>query len=221
MTARAAAITFVVVAVLSGVGLVLARSDDSTPEDGQASESLPPQAPVRGCRGRIEGPRTITPQRGDTVLATLALSALPATYRDLASRPESWRPAPPYGMPVIKVIAVLRAGTRVTLVVPREQRPWMKLLYTRRERAGAHTVTLQACKRLASGPALRRECRWRPYRACRSRYTNFSGGFALDFATARRRGLCAELIVWVEGTGQPLRKRLFHPSAAECAESLA
>jgi hypothetical protein len=95
----------------------------------------------------------------------------------------------------------------------------MKLIYERPGRGGTHAITLQACRRLAPGSAPRRECGWRPYRACQSRYTNFSGGFGLDFANAPKRGLCAELTVWVEGSEQPLHERLFRPRAAECPES--
>jgi hypothetical protein len=101
MTARAAAITgAAAAAVLVAVGLVVARGDDS--------------APVRGCRERIEGPRTIMPERADTVIGPIALGALPATYRDLASRPADWERVPRYGMPAFKAMAVLRAGARVT-----------------------------------------------------------------------------------------------------------
>jgi hypothetical protein len=181
----------------------------------------PPRADVRGCRERIEGPRTLTPERGGTTIGPISFGA-PAVYRDLASRPQDWEPFPEYGMPAIKVIAVLRAGSRVTLVVPREQRPWMKLIYARPGRGGTHAVALRACRQLRSRRAQRRECGWRghpaglPYAACRSRYTNFSGGFGLDFAEAPKRGLCAELIVWVKGKQRPLRERLFRPRPAEC-----
>jgi hypothetical protein len=172
---------------------------------------------IRGCRERIEGPRLVTPQRGDVVVGPIAFGPLAQTYRAQAAHPESWEAIPRYGMPTIKIIAALRAGGGVRLVVPRGQRAWMKLLYERPDRGGTHAVGLQACRRFGSRRAQRRECGWRPYRACRSRYTNFSGGFGLDFAQAPQRGLCAELIVWVKGAERPLRERLFRPHADECA----
>jgi hypothetical protein len=139
------------------------------------------------------------------------------SYRAKAARPNSWRFLDPaVGMPAMKSIGVLRAGARVTLVVPRKQRRWLKAIYDYPDLKGAHAVTLQACNRLNSPRARRRECGWRPDLACRWRYTQFSGGFGLDFANAPRRGVCAELIIRVKGEPHPLRELLFDPEPGTC-----
>jgi hypothetical protein len=126
-------------------------------------------------------------------------------------------------MTAVRSIALIRAGARVTLVVPPEQRRWMRLLFWHGFRHRVEPLTLQACRTLKSRRAQRRECGWggRPLWnpsnwACRSRYTQFSGGFGLDFENAPKRGLCAELIVWVEGKERPLRERLFGPTPGQC-----
>src|SRR5215216_3819878 len=87
--------------------------------------------------------------------------------------------------------------------------------------SGTHRATLEACRQLPTRRAQRRECGWGPRLqgaqwACRSRYTQFSGGFALDFASAPRRGRCAELIVRPEGKGAPRREPLFEPRRHTC-----
>jgi hypothetical protein len=197
--------------------LVFSLGDSGGARAPESSRGPGPEAEIRGCRERIEGPRLLTPQRGDVVIGPIAFGPLAQTYHDRAAHPESWEAIPRYGMPTMKIIAALRAGAGVTLVVPHGQRPWMKLIYERPDRGGTPAIGLQACQRFRSPRAQGRECGWRPYRACQSRYTNFSGGFALDFAKAPKRGLCAELIVWVKGQERPLRERLFRPRASECA----
>jgi hypothetical protein len=122
------------------------------------------------------------------------------------------------GMPVIDSKARLRAGSQVTLVVPREQRRWMRLLYESPFRRGEYAITLRACRRLKTLRAQRRECRWGPFGACRRHHTEFDGGVAVDFANAPRRGLCGELIVWVKGKKRPLRERLFRPDPRACVD---
>jgi hypothetical protein len=99
----------------------------------------------------------------------------------------------------------------------------MRLLFWQGFRRRVEPLTLQACRRLKSRRAQRRECGWGgrpPWNpanwACKLRYTQFSGGFGLDLKSALRQGLCAELIVWVEGKDTPLRGRLFRPSPAQC-----
>jgi hypothetical protein len=115
----------------------------------------------------------------------------------------------------LKSVAAVAAGARVTLIVPSEQRPWMRLEYAHRGGRGVHAVTLRACRNLPSLAAQRRECRFAPFTACRSGPTLFSGGFAIDYERAPRQGRCAELIVWTAGA-QPLRRRLFSPQPGEC-----
>jgi hypothetical protein len=126
-------------------------------------------------------------------------------------------------MPVMKSVAWVRSNARVTVVVPKSQRTWNRLVYERPPKGGLHAVTLRACRKFRSRRAQRRECGWpRPwssYKACRRPYTEFNGGVGIDFAEAPNRGLCAEVIVWVEGRKEPLRRRLFRPGADECRES--
>jgi hypothetical protein len=103
------------------------------------------------------------------------------------------------------------------LLVPLEQRSWMRLAYAHRRR-GTAAVTLRACRHRRSRAAQRRECRWAEgvlpgsakddYTACRSGATFFSGGFEIDYDDAPRQGRCAELIVWVKGEQEPERVRL-------------
>jgi hypothetical protein len=101
----------------------------------------------------------------------------------------------PFGLPV-KGIAVVRAGVRVTLVVPREQRRWMLLDYRPPHGNPTGSITLQACQ---------------------SRTTQFGGGFLVGFHRAPDRARCAELIVRVAGSDAEIRKRLFAPRPGRCS----
>jgi hypothetical protein len=197
--------------VIPAILLLLGRAGDSP-----ASAS----AEVRGCRERVEGGKIVPNRSVDTVISPMAFIRLPQVYRDWASRPDSeLRADPSVGMPSMKSIGVLRAAARVTLVVPRRQRRWMKVIYDYPDHDGRYAITLQACRRLDSRSARHRECGWRPDVACRWRYTQFSGGFGIDFANAPRRGLCAELIVRVKGRIEPLRELLFDPDPGRCEQS--
>src|ERR671921_1497381 len=93
----------------------------------------------------------------------------------------------------------------------RARRSWLKLVYDFPGFKGTRVARLQACRRFKTVAAQRRECRWRPLLACRWRYTQFNGGFGVDFVNAPKRGLCAELVVRVRGRAEPLRRYLFHP----------
>lgn len=203
--------------VAASVFLLLEDSDGFPPGRGaagsEAASRVAGGAPsVRGCRERVEGGKIIPNRRVDTVIGPMAFTGLPGAYRDKAARPDSWRFFDPeVGMPSMKSIGVLRAGARVRLVVPRRQRRWLKVIYDYPDHRGGTAITLQACRQLSSQRARRRECGWRPDLACRWRYTQFNGGFGVDFANAPRRGLCAELIVRVRGKRQQLRKLLFDP----------
>jgi hypothetical protein len=153
-----------------------------------------PPAPVRGCEDGVGG-RVVTPDPAtDTIVGPLSLTGLPGAYRAFLESPGE--PVPGLGIPGIKALARLRASARVTLVVPRRQRDWLKLVYHRRVRAGQARTTLQACRH--------------------GRYTQFPGGVAVDLDAAPRSGLCAELIVHVRGRERPLRERLFAPQPGDC-----
>jgi hypothetical protein len=183
--------------------------------------SRPPRSPeVRGCRLRAEG-RPLTPDREeDTIIGPVTFTGFPAIHRGYASRPGTWRDS---GMTGVRSIALVRAGAQVTLVVPSEQRRWMRLLFWPGFRRRVEPLALEACRSLKSRRAQRRECGWGgrpPWNpsnwACRLRYTQFSGGFGLDFENAPKRGLCAELIVRAKGERMPLREFLFDPEPGTC-----
>jgi hypothetical protein len=230
MTPRSRLVGFTLSTVLVGgaVGGVLALGPlarDEAASNGAGAGSGPPDAPVRGCRERVEGVARITPvAQRDTIIGPIAFIGLPVTYRDFAARAdEELKEDPRVGMPVMKSIAWVRANARVTVVVPREQRAWNRLAYERPSRRGVPALTFRACRKLRSRRAQRRECGWpRPwksYKACRRPYTEFNGGVAIDFAAAPQRGSCATVIVRVEGREKPLREHLFRPKPEECGDS--
>jgi hypothetical protein len=197
-----------VVVTAAGVGvLALGALGGDEAANGAAARSGPPPARVRGCRERVEGVARITPRaQRDTIIGPLAFIGLPAIYRDFAARADEGLEADPrVGMPVMKSIAWVRAYTRVTVVVPKGQRAWNRLAYERPPRGGVHALTFRACRKLRSRRAQRR----RPY-------TELNGGVGIDFAEAPGGGLCAEVIVWVEGREKPFRKRLFRPAPEDC-----
>ena len=180
-------------------------------EPGAIAESEPPTAPVRGCESRIDGG---SPRRDDdTIIGPLRFNmeqyAPLRTWREMVRR-DQWLKSP----------TQVRPGAQVTLVVPADQRPWMRLAYAHR-RGGTATVTLRACRHSRSRAARRRECVWTEgivgYRACRSGPTFFSGGFEIDYDEAPEQGRCAELIVWIKGEREPHRVRLLHVEPSECA----
>jgi hypothetical protein len=162
-----------------------------------------PVATVRGCDSRIDG-YVPPPEPHDTVIGPVAFKELPGSYRWSLRHPK---------VP-IKSVAVLRAGSRVTLVVPRAQRGWLRLGYG----AKAGAVTLRACRHLSSRKARRSECGLLDLTPCTTGPTLFAGGFAVAFDRAPKRGRCAELIVWVAGEDRPYRETLFAPS--RCASEL-
>lgn len=210
-------------AIVAASTFALLQNSDGSSPDGDPSRSdaasrfSDDDPAVRGCRERVEGRKIVPDRTVDTVIGPMAFTRLPIVYREEASRPDSeLKPYTPVGMPTMKVIGVLRAGARVALVVPRRQRRWMKVVYDYPHHKGGYAITLHACDRLRSPRARRRECRWHPDLACRWRYTQFSGGFGIDFANAPRRGLCAEFIVRTKGTKQPRRERIFDPEQGEC-----
>jgi hypothetical protein len=208
---------------------VLLASDDggeeSTPQGAVAVTGSTPflRAGVRGCRERVEGGKIAPDSAGDTIVGPITFTRLPFTYR-LSVR-DRHRVTPEYlpGLHAhpMKVLALVRAGTEVRLVVPKAQRSWMRLFYSGR-RLGEHTVTLRACRQFRSPAAQRRECAWggRLYTACRWINTQFAGGIYVDFDHAPGLGWCAELIVQVKG-GRSLRERVFRPKPGTCTDRSA
>jgi hypothetical protein len=179
-------------------------------EPGAVAESGPPTAPVQDCESRIDGgsPRL----DDDTVIGPLRFNMQQysplRTWRGMV-RTDQWLKSP----------TQVRAGAQVTLVVPPEQRSWMRLAYAHGS-GGTAAVTLRACRHRRSRAARRRECVWTEgiagYKACRSRPTFFSGGFEIDYDEAPEQGRCAELIVWVDGEQEPHRVPLLRVQPDEC-----
>jgi hypothetical protein len=192
-------------------------------EPAAIAESQPPRAEVRGCAARIDGGSKRLD--GDTIIGPLRFNMQP--YGPL----RAWRRQVRDGQ-WLKSPARLRAGGQVTLVVPPEQRPWMRLVYAHRH-GGAAAVTLRACRHRSSHAARRHECVWAEgvvgsagsvrddYTACRSGPTFFSGGFEIDYDEAPHQGRCAELIIWVKGEREPHRIRLLRTEPGECTDDSA
>jgi hypothetical protein len=199
-------------AIVAGSTFALLQNSDGSSSDADSSRSNAASGfsdddpPVRECRERVEGGKRVPNRTVDTVIGPVAFIRLPMVYRKEASRPDS----------ELISIGLLRAGARVTLEVPRSQRRWLKLLYDYPDFKGAYAITLQGCRRLYSARARRCECGWRPYDACRWRYTQFTGGFRIDYANAPRRGRCAELVVRAKAEREPLREFLFDPEPGAC-----
>lgn len=201
---------FLLVGVVSGT-VVATSHGQLGASPAPVSGSEPPPAVVRGCASRISG--GAGRRDHDTIVGPLRFDMQPYSplreWRRLARRGQ-W----------LKSVARVRGGAQVTLEVPAEQRPWMRLRYAQRGN-GAAAVTLRACRHRRSREARRRECVWADYTACRSGPTSFSGGFELDYAEAPQQGRCAELIVWVEGEPDPRRVRLIRTEPGECAGDAA
>jgi len=179
-------------------------------EPGAVAQSEPPRAPVRDCASRIDGGSRR--RDGDTIIGPLRFSMQDytslRTWREMV-RTDQWLKSP----------ARVGAGAEVTLVVPPEQRQWMRLAYAHR-RGGTAAVTLRACRHRRSRAARRRECVWTEgvagYKACRSGPTVLSGGFEIDYDEAPQQGRCAELIVWVADDQEPHRVQLLPLEPGEC-----
>lgn len=205
------------VAVLGSSALALGLFDD---EKRRVPQS-PAAAPVRAeCVDRVEGGR-VSPRSGaETIIGPVTWPALADNYRSLVESGELGPPPGteyPYRHYPIKALALVEAGKTVMLSVPQRERPYLRLLYGDEgaPRNGASSVTLVACRRRSTPGAQARECRWAPARACRSRHTQFAGGFLIDFDRAPRRGRCAELAVREAGRGVR-RERLFGRDTDNC-----
>ena len=156
-------------------------------------------APALGCADRITGAVVQYPdgrrvedsfaidRRQDLVAGPLGLTGL----RRLRARDWAWLAARDQWL---KSPMVLRPGRRVTLVVPRAQRSWMRIVH------GGARLTLRACPR--GGPS-----------SGSSGNTAWSGGFEIDYAKAPRQGRCARIHVRVDG--RTLRRRIA-PRAGAC-----
>jgi hypothetical protein len=186
------ALALVVSALVAVAALTpAAGGDGSTPRGGGDSTAATEPEPetVRRCKTAVYGElRPGWPKRA-VVAGPLAL--LPYPER----RPKHFVPDA-----ALKVLAVVRAGARVTLAVPEAERQRISLLYDYDNSApgghlsdGTSSVRFRACSRSGKypGPA-----------GYPGRETQFNGGFFV------RDAHCAAIEVWTEGRTTPIRRWL-------------
>jgi hypothetical protein len=219
---RAALSAAVVAAVGAAAGAMVVAADGDGERVLRASRaalvpSLPPGG-IRGCRERVEGGRFAVDPARETMIGPVTFVAAASNYRTAARSRDQVTPEylPGLNAHPMKVLALVSAGTRATLTVPRQQRAWMRLFYSGRNDAGQHSITLEACRRLASRDRRRRECGWSPRTACSWVNTQFAGGVYIDFDRAPKLGRCAELIVRAGAHPQVFRGPLFRPLPGAC-----
>ena len=158
--------------------------------DGESTQSSgpPPADSVRGCRTAVYG--EIAPEVRKAAVAAGPLALLVVD----GGRRAAFEPSE-----VVKVLALVRSGETVTVVVPDSERPRLSLLYEfsrgpqrpLRLSDGTDSARLSACGRSEEW------AQGRPYPDTRE--TQFNGGFFVRGAD------CALLDVWVEGRAAPLR----------------
>jgi hypothetical protein len=181
------ALRFALFAALLAAATSLAACDwESTQPSG--GESAPPSAEtVRGCRTAVYG-KIAAGVRSDAVTAgPLALLVVDGGRR------RAFKPSA-----VVKVLALVRAGETVTVVVPEAERDRLSFLYDfspgpqrpLRLSDGTSSARLSACARSEQW------ARGQPYPDPRE--TQFNGGFFV------RGAHCALLEAWVEGETEPL-----------------
>ena len=206
---RAGAIVVLVAVGVTGLVLALGSNGESPPANGEASSAKgPPNAPVRTCRER-GGAGRITPNpKRDRIIGPVALYRFYENY-DAArnTRPVRGRnPSTPF-------LALVEAGAKVTLVVPKSQRRFMKLTFWR---AGEkYSIALQACRRVPRS-MWESECGSAPFTACDWINTAFDGGLDIRFLRAKGKECSARLEVWVEGREKPLRELLLPEGGHGC-----
>jgi hypothetical protein len=151
--------------------------------DGESTQAPgPPTAEtVRGCRTAVYG--EIAPQVRKAAVAAGPLALLVVD----GGRRAAFEPSQ-----VVKVLALVRSGETVTVVVPDAERRRLSLLY---EFSGGPQRTSSA--RLSACARSEEWAQGRPYPDPRE--TQFNGGFFV------RGAHCALLNVWVEGQPEPLR----------------
>jgi hypothetical protein len=115
--------------------------------------------------------------------------------------------------PSIELLALVAAGSKVTLVVPKSQRRFMKLTFWL---AGEKdSIALHACRRVPRA-MWESECGSAPFTACDWINTAFDGGFDIQFLRAKGRVCSARLEVWVDGREKPLRELLLPDGGHGC-----
>jgi hypothetical protein len=200
----------VVIALGATVLLPACGSDGgSKSTNGTASSAASlPSAPLRTCRERGGAGRITPDPRRDRIIGPVAL------YRFYENYDASRNTPPVRGRNAsISFLALVEAGSKVTLVVPKSQRSFMKLEFWR---AGErYSVALQACRRVPRSK-WRRECGSPPYTACDWINTPFDGGLDIHFLIAKGKECSARLEVWVDGEEKPLRELLLPHGGHGC-----
>jgi LSD1 subclass zinc finger protein len=165
-------------------------SSQASPEGSQAP--LDPQT-VRECRSAVYGP-DVSPR--DTVVAG-PLTLVGAT---------AWADRPARAIErenILKVLATVRAGERVTLVVRPAGRDRLSLLYDSSGRGPRRPLRLTDGTSSVRFSSCTESDEWIPGEPYPDRReTQFNGGFFV------RSAHCAPLEVWVEGQEEPLRRWL-------------
>jgi hypothetical protein len=198
------------IALCATVALVACSSDgESERANAQVSSAGgPPSAPIRGCRERGPGGRITPDPERDRIIGPLAL------YRFYEKYDASRKTPPVKGRNAsIAFLALVKAGSQVTVVVPKSERGFMRLAFWR---AGErYAVTLKACRRVPRSQ-WKRECGSAPYTACDWINTPFDGGLDVQFLKANGKECSATIEVWVRGEDKPLRAPLLPHGGHGC-----
>jgi len=171
--------------------------------------------PTLRCPHRVEAGAEPVDRRQDTVIGPLVFHRAEEAYRAGLHTPPRRNPYGRY-QPVHLVVLV-RAGAQALLQVPRSERAVVSLLYVRSNPRGRSETVFDACHHESSPRSALRECGWRPDTACRSRPTEFEGGFEFNYAPSRRAQLrCARVTVRVLPHGPTLTRFLLPREARDC-----
>jgi hypothetical protein len=173
-------------ALLTALLLPLA-CDDAAP--------LPPRPEtVRDCRSAVYGEEIAPSALKDAVVAGPLTLVIEGGWVDLP--PRAYAPNT-----ILKVLAVVRAGEPVTLVVPSEDRDRLSLLYDVSEPGPQRPLRLSDGTTSVRFTACTRSDQWIPGKPYPDkRETQFNGGLFI------RGAHCAPLDVWVDGQEEPLRR---------------
>jgi hypothetical protein len=176
---------------------MLASCDGGSMQPSAAVSEGPPDAEtVRDCRSAVYGEGLNPRAREDAVAAGPLRLVIQAGWMD--------RPARAFARePTLKVLAIVRAGERVTLVVPGAERRWLSLLYDVSGRGPRRPLRVSDGTSSVRFGACTKSEEWIPgKRYPDPRRTQFNGGFFV------RGAHCAALEVWVKGREEPLRRWL-------------
>jgi hypothetical protein len=197
MTSTAARAVLVGSALLTALVPSLAACDGGSTQPSAGDPNGPPRPEtVRDCPSAVYGEEINPRALEDAVIAGPLTLAVEAGWAD--------RPARAYAPErVLKVLAIVRAGERVTLVVPGGERDRLSLLYDVTERGPPRPLRLSDGTWSVRFTACTSSEEWVPgERYPDTRKTQFNGGFFV------RGAHCAPLDVWTDGQEEPLRRWL-------------